>query len=272
MAIRYFHRAAFALMDPTRLPLLRDQVLQGLANQVLFARVLRDEIAPLAAASVGKTAAHDVDYIGISQGGILGSPLVALSPDIRRATLHVGGGGWTPMMTHSSNWRNDDGFGYGNAIEGTVPDATARTLLMALWQSVWDEWDPALFAPYWLTKPSWSSGPAPRADRSVYYPYAIADPQVPNFASETVMRSAGIALLSPSITEPFGIALVTYPRVGPGAVAAQWDVGPGEAAHGEPRKLRAFAAQVAEFIRSGGLLDPCGGQACKFDLDTAIRD
>lgn len=264
MAIRYFHRAAVALMDPTEIVLLRDMVFQGMVNQLVFTFFYRTELKALLEAQLGRGVSSEVDYIGISQGGILGAVLLALDPFLRRGVLHVGGGGWTPMMTHSSNWKREQGLGYGDAVKATIPDPEQRTQLFALWQSIWDEWDPAVYAAFWHRAPL-TGLPSPPSQRQVYYPYAIADPQVPNFSSETVLRTAGIPLLTPSITTPYGIALASYPGSFTQA-AAQWDVGPGEPAHSEPRKLNEFGKAVRNFIRNGTLLDPCEGRPCRFQL------
>lgn len=265
MAIRYFHRAAVALMDPTEIFLLRDMVFQGMVNQLIFTALFKDELSRWVSDRLGRPVSTEVDYIGISQGGILGAVLLSLDPWIRRGVLHVGGGGWTPMMTHSSNWKRQEGLGYGDAVKATIPNPTFRTALYAIWQSIWDQWDPAIYAGYWHTPPEPGLTP-PHPQRSIYYPYAIADPQVPNFSSETVLRTAGIPLLTPSITRPYGVALTFYPTAFT-QVAGQWDVGPGEPAHSEPRKLDAFGKAVRGFIRTGILTDPCQGKPCRFRLE-----
>jgi len=265
MAIRYFHRAGVAILDPTEIFLLRDMVFQGMVNQIVFTALFKTELARWVSDQLGRPVSGEVDYIGISQGGILGGVLLSLDPWLRRGVLHVGGGGWTAMMTHSSNWKRQEGFGYGDAVKTTIPNPTFRTALYAIWQSIWDQWDPAIYAHYWHTPPEPGFAP-PHPQRSIYYPYAIADPQVPNFASETVLRSAGIPLLTPSITRPYGVAITSYPGSFT-QVAGQWDVGPGEPAHSEPRKLLPFGRAVREFIRTGVLSDPCEGRPCRFRLE-----
>jgi len=209
---------------------------------------------------------EEVDYIGISQGGILGAVLLGVDPFLRRGVLHVGGGGWTPMMTHSSNWEGPKGrsLGYGDAIRATIPEATDRSYLFALWQVVWDEWDPITYGKYWLSPPSFSPHPLP-AGRKVYYPYAIDDAQVPNFSSHTVLRAFSVPLLTPSVTKPYGISLVGYPSDLP-LLAGEWDVGGGEPAHSEVRSLKEFGTIVREFIREGRVDDPCRGKPCRFRL------
>ena len=264
MAVRYFHRAASALLNPSEIRHLRDQVIQSNAAQLVLSRVLRDEVAPAIAAELDVTLNTEIDYIGISQGGILGSPLMATSRDIRRAVLHVGGGNWTPMMTHSSNWVNEDGTGYGTLLAALVPDARERTYLMAAWQSFWDEFDPALFAPYWTqNSPMASQAAYPvHAERRIYYPYSLDDPQVPNFSSETVMRSGATPLLTPDLRLAGLLDSVDFADYS-GRAAEQWDVGGGEPAHGYVRELPKFAEQVRGFIHSGTLSNVCG-EGCTF--------
>lgn len=272
-AIRYFHRAIAALVDPNNLPLLRDIIIDAMGHQLVLSHLLKTELGDLVALELGRPVSDAVDYVGISQGGILGSALMAVSPDIRRGVLHVGGGGWTAMMTHSSNWErpdDPDGFTYGNVLAATIPDNRDRTYLQALWQVMWDEWDPAVFASFWHTPPAGIDGPRPPADRQVYYPYGIDDPQVPNFSSETVMREGGVPLLVPSITEPLGIATVTHAEGPFPAVADQWDVGGGEPAHGEVRRLPAFVEAVRGFIRTGIVPATCGAGPCVYAPDAGV--
>ena len=257
---------------PNYLSVMGDQVIGSMGHQLLLARLLKGELKAAIEAELGRPVSDAVDYMGISQGGILGSPLAAVSPDIRRMVLHVGGGAWTAMMTHSSNWTPEEpgGFGYGVAFAGTVPDATQRTLLQSLWQPIWDRWDPALFAGFWTDAPEGIAGPRPPADRRIYYPYAIDDPQVPNFSSETVLREAGGSLVVPSITAPPAIPTLGYADPQPQIVADQWDVGGGQPAHGDVRRLPAFVQAVRDFIRTGTAEDHCSGSACVFIPDDAV--
>lgn len=272
MAVRYFARAGAAIGNPNYLSVLGDQVIGSMGHQLLLARLLKGELKAAIEAELGRPVSDAVDYMGISQGGILGSPLAAVSPDIRRMVLHVGGGAWTAMMTHSSNWTPEEpgGFGYGVAFAGTVPDATQRTLLQSLWQPIWDRWDPALFAGFWTDTPEGIAGPRPPADRRIYYPYSIDDPQVPNFSSETVLREAGGSLVVPSITAPLALPTLGYTDPQPQIVADQWDVGGGQPAHGDVRRLPAFVQAVRDFIRTGKAHDHCSGDACVFSPDDTV--
>ena len=259
MSVRYFGNAIAAIWDPNQLGVLQDRNIQSNINKLVFGRWLRDAIAPQIANNLGVTANTELDYVGISQGGILGSPLLATSKDIRRAVMHVGGGSWTPMMTHSSNWVSEDGTGYGEFVRATVPTARHRAMLYAVWQNFWDWWDPALFAPYWLER----DGKQHHPDRRIYYPYAIDDPQVPNFSSELVMRGASVPLVGTAIVPAPLIETVSFGGDEP-ILASQWDVGGGEPAHSDVRKLPAFARQVATFIQTGEIVDTCAGDICQF--------
>lgn len=164
------------------------------------------------------------------------------------------------MMTHADAWLRPGGFG--ELLRGTIPDPLARTYLIALWQSVWDAWDPALYSAYWFASPRPFPVPFPR-ERQVFYPYAMNDREVPNFASETMLRSAGIPLLLPAFTTPFGVSTTSYPAA-LRAVANQWDVGVPELEHRAVRKLPAFVEQVRIFLAEGRIEERCGGSPCFF--------
>jgi hypothetical protein len=259
MATRYLGRVGDVILNPGEFPLFRDRVIVGFVHQVLFSALLREEIGPEIGRRYGKPVSSEVRFIGISQGAILGGVLTALNPSLRRVVLHVGGGGWSVMMTHADAWLRPGGIR--EILRGTLPDPRARTLLIALWQNLWDEWDPAIYSEYWFQPPPGVD--LSTLDRQIFFPYAISDLEVPNLASDLMLRTAGIPLLLPAFYLPYGVETRSYPFSGPKS-ASQWDVGIAELEHRAVRKLPAFADAVRHFFDTGELIDPCGGSPCRF--------
>ncbi|MHB8878707.1 MAG: hypothetical protein ACYC8T_33830, partial [Myxococcaceae bacterium] len=137
MALADVGKVADALTgNPARIFDFTDRVPQGMANWMVLTAAMqkgmRDDPAFKRPASgpgtsvngTGQSNAGQVlygpgaaNYIGISQGTILGGVMVALNPDISRAVLQVGGCGFTEMMMRAVPFD-----GYLSLMEITIKD------------------------------------------------------------------------------------------------------------------------------------------------------
>lgn len=198
-----------------------------------------------------------VSYYGISLGGIEGAVLMALSPPVDAAVLHVPGAMWSTMLERSSNWSLFEGV-FGPA----VPDPVDRQLLYSVSQLWWDPVDPIAYADQ-------------IADQPVLLQESVGDEQVPNLTTEALARSAGIPALVPFVDAP---ALDTMVLPAPDGSAALVQFDPETArpepvnrparrtgAHEGPRQWSGQRGQVVRFLdpeRPGQLVHLCGEQAC----------
>jgi hypothetical protein len=79
----------------------------------------------------------DVDglsYTGISQGGILGGAVVALSPDLTNGVLGVPGVNYSTLLNRSVDW---EGAQVGNLFYASYPGPKERQIAFALIQMLW---------------------------------------------------------------------------------------------------------------------------------------
>lgn len=207
-----------------------------------------------------------VYYYGISNGGIQGMGLLALSPHIKRGALCVPGGFWTQMMFRSSNFSMLSAL-----LAAAYPDPLDRQLIVALSQSQWDHSDPVTWAPHILRDPLPQSG----GKKQVLYQEGIGDAQVPNLATRAMVRTIGLSHVGQPVEPVPGVAQ----EVGPlDSGYVQYDIGqqprPGDTnvppmkdnpVHGAVRKLEAAKVQLELFLREGGqVTDTCKGMPCVF--------
>ncbi len=136
-----------------------DRMQQGFVNFMMISRALahpdgfadepaffmtHDGAAPLAAPDQGSaidtSAGMDTRgyYIGISQGGIMGGALTALSPDVDRGILGVPGINYSTLLRRSVD--SDEYFKLpGLGLYANYPDLAERPLLLSsLMQLLWD--------------------------------------------------------------------------------------------------------------------------------------
>lgn len=262
---------AFVVIDVlgefSRFAAVSDRLRQAQVNFVVLARqVLRSLKDDPALRVDGRpiTDASELYYLGISNGGIQGAAFLALSPDVERGTLMVGGGPWSLLMSRSNNFA-----ALGLILNQTYPDPLDQQLLVALTQPLWDYTDPLNYAGRLQRDPLPGSAPKP-----VLVHEAIADSQVPNLGTRMIVRESGIPALAPLLEPVHGVE----PRPGPlGSAYVQWDVGvPPEKrpsdqnvpadltpAHDRARLLAPSVEQLRRFFRPDGAVEAtCPEEGC----------
>lgn len=242
-------------------------------------------------------------YDGNSQGGIMGGALVALAPDLTRAKLGVPAMNYSTLLNRSADWEADGGtllerlpgldptdptgtVAYADAYATAYPSAIDQQLGFALLQMLWDRAEADGYAHH-LTDDPLPGTPA----HQVMLQVAFSDHQVANVAAEVEGRTIGARLHLPvtapglhwSVDPSFGFDTWTPAVDGPlrgGSVLVYWlstDRGlttppdgnepprAGSDPHGDPRKDRFAAAQVAHFLLTGEVVDVCDGGPCVTD-------
>ena len=135
-----------------------------------------------------------IQYLGGSQGGIMGATVVAMAPNIQRGTLVVGGANYSLMIWRSSSFAQLDAV-----WAGSQPDPQDREFLFALYQSTFDRSDPLTYAEL-ITQPVLGGDP-----KRLLLIESIGDSQVPNIATETMARSYGMPMVAPGVTAVWGV-------------------------------------------------------------------
>ncbi|MBK7586633.1 MAG: hypothetical protein IPI67_41410 [Myxococcales bacterium] len=259
--------AVKGIEDVNRIYWVTDRLQQALVNFMVLTRV-----APLIAADAqvllpnGKSAiaaGTKPVYYGISQGGIMGSSLLAYSPDIERGVTQVGGTAYSVMIQRSVNWNQ-----FLPAIRNAYPDRITQQVLMAVWQPLFDDSEGSGTA--------WAQGVNPglpgTPEKHMLMQIAVGDSQVANLAAEIQARTLELPLLSPSSKSVWGLSESSG---GVDNAIAFWDLvrePPPETnatpttdnkVHGDIRKHPLNQEQTDVFLKTGKATNPCGGP-CSF--------
>ena len=266
------------LMEGGRFPTLKELAFQGVVNQLVQQRMVKTSLAESAETLLhreGGELAWDpttVWYYGNSQGGSVGTVVMALSLDVERGVLGVPGSGY-PLLLH----RSVDFDPFAALLGLTYPSADAVPAFLATLGTGWDNFDPLTFAPYLTTDPL----PGTPAHQVLFH-VAKEDREVVNEASFISARAAGAVLMVPAVRPVFGLEEVPYPA-SPAAAVVEVDFGipddptPLDPPDGDPsqvdegnthgwlRRFRPAQDQMVHFLRTGEMIDVCGGEPCVTD-------
>lgn len=214
-------------------------------------------------------------YDGISQGGIMGGALVALSTDITRGALGV------PAMNYSTLLERSVDFDpFFSILAPKYPSALDRIIMISMIQMLWDRGEANGYANH-LTADPLPGTPT----HEVLMHVAFGDHQVAPIAADVEARTIEAATNDPplddgrlaDVTPLYGIDRIeTFPHAGSAIV--YWDSGTpappienlpnraGDDPHGDPRSDPDAREQISEFLRPDGVVvDVCGGSFCVAD-------
>jgi hypothetical protein len=286
MSIADIGNIALILTDMSLFPSLADRAQQGFLNFLYLGRALAHAQGFAGNPAFQDASGHpllktgSIVYDGNSQGAIMGGALTALAPDFRRATLGVAGMNYSTLLNRSVDWEGS----YAVVAYTTYPDSIDQQLMYALAQMIWDRAEANGYAHHMTSKPL-ADTPA----HQVMLQIAYADHQVANVAAEVEARTIGARLAWPalgpesphwSINPQFGFAKARYGRPTSDSVLIYWysadrgnkvppngNIPPsaGGDPHGDPRKDNLGSDQVANWFRTGVLLDVCGGPCVTTD-------
>jgi hypothetical protein len=203
--------------SPAQAFFFTDRLHQGMANQIALAYAATGPLLEALAADPETADLYDpstIQYYGNSNGHILGSTYVVLSPQIDRAVLGVGGIGYSFMMFRAQPFASFVGF-----FELFLPDRLQVQLFTSMSQSILDRIDPVAYAPHMLE----DTYPGSPASRRVLLQYGPGDHAVPYLATELQARTLGIPVLGP-VSHPIAALDVVDGPVD-GSALSQFDFG-----------------------------------------------
>ncbi len=128
-------------------------------------------------------------YYGVSLGGIFGGATTAVAPDWERAVLSVPGMGFTTLLSRSTQFNQ-----FLPAIYGAYPDELARQIGISALQLLWDRGEPSSYVHGML------DGRFGVPEHQVMLHEAFGDHQVANVQTETLGRTLGAAVRTPTVT------------------------------------------------------------------------
>jgi hypothetical protein len=175
-----------------------------------------------------------LQYMGISQGGIMGGSLMALTPDADRGVLGVPGMNYSLLLRRSvdsDTYFKNPAFG----LYKSYPNFRDRPMILALMQLLWDRGEPNGYAEAMTTDPLPDTPP-----HAVLMRVAFGDHQVANVSAEVEARTIGAGIYSPALNpgrhwepQPFsGLELIESfpygggPPANGGSILVYYDSGP----------------------------------------------
>ena len=252
--------------EPTESLRFVDRVHQGMANFMALAAASKTTLLDLPEMQIGGQRTYDpaeVYFYGISQGGILGGTYLALSPDVSRGVLSVGGAGFAMLMQRARPF-----IPFLNVIAAQYTDPLDQAKFQALSQLSLDRIDPMTYAPHLITDLYPGSPP----ERRVLVQLGVGDAQVPNLGHHTMARSIGLPLLLPTPRQIPGLRTVEAPTSGsalvelafgyPEPVPGTLPIFPaeGNGAHEGVRRSASGIRQIDAFFHPNGqILHTCDG-------------
>ena len=250
------------LDDPADVASFTDRVHQAMASFVIVARAAMGPVAELPALRDAAGPVYDpsrIFYLGISQGHILGGTYLALSPDVERGVLNVGGANFSLIMFRSGAF-----VPFLIVIHAVVDDFLERQKVAALLQLSLDRIDPLTYAPHVITTP-YAGAPA---ERRVLLQVGLGDQAVPTLAAHLHARAMGAVHLQPA---PRALpALPTASSPVDGSAIVEHDFGVEEVieasaprandVHEGVRRLGVVREQIDRFLRADGQIEhTCDG-------------
>jgi len=245
------------------LPKLTDRLMQGVLNFMALTRTVRGVCGERAALQIDGEPVFgpEVYYFGISQGGIMGATLAAMTPDIEGFGLQVGGVSYPLMMR-----RSVDFLRFELLLRAWYPDKLDRDWLIAASASLFDQSDPATFAPHLL-----AGTPPAVAPRRILYQTSRYDAEVPNISSDIGAHIMGLPWIPSSVYRPWGAVAAEGPVTSGYAIYQIEGVEPfppicapplvDNEAHSGLRYVDSMQRQLDTFFAPEGLVaDYCEGQ------------
>jgi pimeloyl-ACP methyl ester carboxylesterase len=256
--------ASAAVGDMNKMPWIADRLVQALANGITLARTAKGIAADPALAVDGEAVVDTsrVDYYGISLGGVMGSALMSVSPDLARGALNVGGAGWSTLLQRSQNW-----LLFKIIVDGAYPDRVDQQMLIEVLQNHFDPIDGENLSPHALLDPLPGS-----PKKQMLLQMSVNDPSVPNLASEVLARTMGLPLLDDSPLAIYGLDKASAPQssaltvwdthqIAPPRTNAPLSGAEKNTAHDTIRMLPKLEEQLDRFFRGGTVEHTCDG-AC----------
>lgn len=267
---------------------LADRLQQGLLNNLYLVRLMIHPQGFISNANfrggpadqplIDTSAAY---YYGISQGGILGGAVVALSQDIRRGVLGVTGMNYSLLLDRATGFDQLRPF-----MDAAYKNEFDRRIVFSSIQMLWDRGESNGYAWHMTTDPLPNT-----PTHEVLMQDAFADHQVTQWSADIEARTIGTHIHAPTLVMDRSIdkspyfsipAIASYPHYG--SATFVWDTGPydmvankgtppppventalraGVDPHGIPRLQPGARLQISEFLKPNGrVIDPCNGMPC----------
>lgn len=258
---------AILTSDATNFPAIPERSMQGFTEFIAAMRMatgkLRNDENLTFTGAGGEYSAIDPEkrsYYGNSQGGILGGAYLALSPDVDRGVLGVGGMPYVLLLPRSHDF--EDFFAL---LKDAYSDHRDIMMLIAVFQNLWDPGEGAGW--------SWAMNREPNPDvgaKQVLMQVAIGDAQVTNLGAQIQARAFGAATVAPQTKPVWGVEEKQPGFMGSAYVEWKYSDVPEEPfdntppnkdadPHECPRREPAAQQQLRDFLEEGVVNQYCSG-------------
>ncbi|MCY7299860.1 MAG: hypothetical protein LH616_11690, partial [Ilumatobacteraceae bacterium] len=258
-----------------------DRLQQGLLNQQFLGRLLNSTegfVSSPAFQTAGGApivAAGQTQFVGNSQGGILGGAASAISTEWSRAVLGVPGSNYSLLLPRSSDWPQFEAV-----FNVAYTDPVDRAIALQLIQLLWDRGENNGYAQHLTTDPYEGI-----EAKQVLLVEAFGDHQVANVSTEALARTLGAAVHTPAIaagrsndTTPMWNIAPLDPSAPTNAILVLWDFGTpapppmnlpptepeyGRDPHGAGSDEPLVLQQALTFLFTGEFTDLCNAGPCQ---------
>ena len=266
-----FDAVTFGLMNVNYLQHQSERLQQSVINHLAMIRTIKGVCSDLPEFYHNGTNlvdTSDVDYMGVSLGGIRGPSMLSLIPEMDRGVLWVAGSSFSFIAERSTQYTQfEELFSSSLAYESTMD----RSILIALMQSMWDTTEPETYLPFREGGLEGELHPY-----EILYLVSINDAQVTTLSADRASRTSGIPVLSNSTHHPEGLDVVEasesssaivyfdgrFPEVPSGNIQGPMDYH--SLAHNQVLGFGPAADLATNFLESGTITDTCSGK-CYFE-------
>ena len=198
-----FDAVTFGLMHVNYLQHQSERLQQSVINHLAMLRTIKgvcSDIPEFYHNGTNLVDTSEIDYMGVSLGGIRGPSMLSLIPEIDRGVLWVGGSSFSFIAERSTQYTQfEQLFASPVAYESTMD----RSILLALMQSMWDTTEPETYLPYLDGGLDGDLHPY-----EVLYLVSINDAQVTTLSADRASRTANIPVMANSTYHPHGLDIV----------------------------------------------------------------
>jgi hypothetical protein len=266
-----FDAVTFGLMNVNYLQHQSERLQQSVINHLAMIKTIKgvcSELSEFFHNGINLVDTSDVDYMGVSLGGIRGPSMLSLIQEIDRGVLWVAGSSFGFIAERSTQYTQfEELFASPLAYESTMD----RSILLALMQSMWDTTEPETYLPF---RDGGLEGELYPFE--ILYLASINDAQVTTLSADRASRTSGIPVLANSTYHPHDLDVVqapisgsaivyfdgNFPEVPPGNI--QGPMAYHSLAHNQVLGFAPAIDLAADYLLSGTITDTCSGQ-CYFN-------
>ena len=266
-----FDAVTFGLMHVNYLQHQSERLQQSVINHLAMLRTIKgvcSDITEFYHNGTNLVDTSEIDYMGVSLGGIRGPSMLSLIPEIDRGVLWVGGSSFSFIAERSTQYTQfEQLFASPVAYESTMD----RSILLALMQSMWDTTEPETYLPYLDGGLDGDLHPY-----EVLYLVSINDAQVTTLSADRASRTANIPVMANSTYHPHGLDIVEslesgsaimyfdglFPPVPEGNIQGPMEYH--SLAHNQVLGFDPAVDLATDYLLNGTIIDNCNG-LCYFE-------